>query len=160
MESMRKKLIGYVSGRDFPLLIDKDIRSLDVINIAFGAVENDRVIYKAPDGFEKELQRVRSVNPQCKLVLSVGGWTAGGFSEAAATEEGRTLFAQTSAALLERYALDGLDIDWEYPCIDTAGIAASPDDKITFTKLLKSCRTALDAMPGMRKIRRRRRLFY
>ena len=46
MESMRKKLIGYVSGRDFPLLIDKDIRSLDVINIAFGAVENDRVIYK------------------------------------------------------------------------------------------------------------------
>ena len=152
MESMRKKLIGYVSGRDFPLLIDKDIRSLDVINIAFGAVENDRVIYKAPDGFEKELQRVRSVNPQCKLVLSVGGWTAGGFSEAAATEEGRALFAQTSAALLERYALDGLDIDWEYPCIDTAGIAASPDDKITFTKLLKSCRTALDAMPGMRKM--------
>ena len=77
---MRKKLIGYVSGRDFPLLIEKDIQALDVINIAFGAVENGRVIYKEPAGFEKELQRVRIVHPQCKLVLSVGGWTAGGFS--------------------------------------------------------------------------------
>ena len=149
---MREKLIGYVSGKDFPLLIDKDIRALDVINIAFGAVENGRVIFKEPDGFEKELQRVRSVNPQCKLVLSVGGWTAGGFSEAAATEAGRLLFAQTSAALLERYALDGLDIDWEYPCIDTAGIAASPDDKINFTQLLHSCRDVLDAMSGQRKM--------
>ena len=104
-----KKLIAYVSGRDFPLLIEKDIKALDVINIAFGAVENDHVVYKEPAGFEKELQRVRSMNPQCKLVLSVGGWTAGGFSEAAATEKGRALFSQTSAALLERYALDGLD---------------------------------------------------
>ena len=50
---MRRKLIGYVSGRDFPLLIEKDIHALDVINIAFAAIENDRVIYKAPDGFEK-----------------------------------------------------------------------------------------------------------
>ena len=54
--------------------------------------------------------------------------------------------------MLERYALDGLDIDWEYPCIDTAGIAASPDDKINFTQLLHSCRGALDAMPGQRKM--------
>ena len=152
MENMRKKLIAYVSGRDFPLLIEKDIKALDVINIAFGAVENDHVVYKEPAGFEKELQRVRSMNPQCKLVLSVGGWTAGGFSEAAATEKGRALFSQTSAALLERYALDGLDIDWEYPCIDTAGIAASPDDKVNFTKLLQSCRNALDAMKGERKM--------
>lgn len=149
---MKKKLIGYVSGKDFPLLIEKDIKALDVINIAFGIIENGRVVYKPTADFEKELQRVRNVHPQCKLVLSVGGWTAGGFSEAAANESGRTLFAQTAAALLERYDLDGLDIDWEYPCIDAAGISASDDDKINFTKLLQSCRSMLDTMSGSRKM--------
>ena len=79
---MKKKLIGYVSGKDFPLLIEKDIKALDVINIAFGIIENGRVVYKPTADFEKELQRVRNVHPQCKLVLSVGGWTAVGFSEA------------------------------------------------------------------------------
>ena len=66
---MKKKLIGYVSGKDFPLLIEKDIKALDVINIAFGIIENGRVVYKPTADFEKE----RSANWYCR---SAGGQPA------------------------------------------------------------------------------------
>jgi chitinase len=56
-------------------------------------------------------------------------------------------------ALLRTHDLDGLDIDWEYPTLDDAGISASPDDKANFTALLGQLRAALDA-EGARQQRR------
>lgn len=142
----RKKLIGYVGSKDLSSVREQDAAMFDVINIAFGRVEDAHVLYTPPAGFEQSLQRIREANALCKIVLSVGGWTAGGFSEAAATKEGRELFARTAAELAERYRLDGIDIDWEYPCIDAAGIAADPADKVNFTELLYACRRALDSV--------------
>ena len=90
-----------------------------------------------------ELPRIQSDNPGLKIVLSVGGWGAGGFSDMAKTEQGRRVFAESCARAAERYRLDGIDIDWEYPCIDWAEIDADPADKETFTLLLQALRDAL-----------------
>ena len=147
----RKKLIGYVSTNDLSLLSDSDIRALDVINLAFGHIVNGCVDY-APDCVSEEFKRIRKENAECKLVLSVGGWGAGGFSEAAADEEGREKFALTAVEIIKKYELDGLDIDWEYPCISTAGIAATYDDRENFTKLIKTSREIMDKELGKDKM--------
>ena len=147
----RKKLIGYVSTNDLSLLSDSDIRALDVINLAFGHIVNGCVYY-APDCVSEEFKRIRKENADCKLVLSIGGWGAGGFSEAAADEEGREKFALTAVEIIRHYGLDGLDIDWEYPCISTAGIAATYDDRENFTKLIKTSREIMDKELGKDKM--------
>ncbi len=140
---MRQRLIGYVGIRDLKDLISDDIELLDGINLAFGKVENNMVVCGL-DAVRDELARVRAQKPELKIVLSVGGWGAGGFSEAAYTAEGRRAFARSCRAIVDEYKLDGIDIDWEYPCISIAGIGASPEDKENFTRLLGEIRQELD----------------
>ena len=149
--SNKKLLIGYVNTNDLASMNEDDIKALTGINIAFGTVHEGKVVWKG-DHTRDALRRIRDLNPEIKIILSIGGWSAGGFSEAAATEEGRKLFAETAAEIVRDYELDGMDIDWEYPGISMAGIGASPEDKYTFTYLLESCREALDALGGEYKM--------
>ena len=78
-----------------------------------------------------------------KAVLSVGGWGAGGFSPAVSTAEGRETLAQSLVDIVNDYGFDGIDMDWEYPCDDMAGIEASPYDKPNFTLLIQLLRDKL-----------------
>ena len=131
---MSKLLIGYVEIPKLSIMKDEDIRALDVINLAFGHVIDGDVVCDMEEAVP-EMERIRAVNPEIRIVLSVGGWSAGGFSEAAFTAEGRARFAKTAADLVKKYKLDGIDVDWEYPCISIAGIGAAPEDKENFTLL-------------------------
>ena len=142
-----KKLIGYVGTRDLQDVREEDIRALDVINIAFGHVVDGSIVW---DGSEKKeaLKRLREKNPELKILLSVGGWSAGGFSLASRTEEGRKKMAQTGLALVEEYGLDGIDIDWEYPGTSIAGIDSDPSDGENFVLLLAALREALGGWSG------------
>ena len=45
--------------------------------------------------------------------------------------------------MVEEFGLDGIDIDWEYPTQNSAGISASPRDTENFTKLMRDLRQAL-----------------
>ena len=142
-----KKVIGYVSTKDLGTLKEQDIKNLDVINIAFGLIERHRVVWNTC-GNEEYLPKIREINPDIKIVLSVGGWGADGFSQAARTEEGRALFAVSAVSLMETYGLDGIDIDWEYPGTSLAGIGSHENDKENYTLLLKALRESLDHMEG------------
>jgi chitinase len=53
--------------------------------------------------------------------------------------------AESAVAILRRYDLDGIDLDWEYPGQAVAGIKARPEDRENFTKLLAAMRETLDA---------------
>lgn len=140
-----KMLIGYVETEKLPILSDMDIKSLDVVNLAFGIVKDHAVTWN-PEGYLDKLDHAKKVNPDLKIVLSVGGWGSDGFSEAAATKEGRRIMAESAVKLVKQYRLDGLDIDWEYPCIGISGIASSKEDKENFTLLLERLRQELDTM--------------
>lgn len=142
---MRKLLIGYVGIQKLSTMKEEDIKALDVINLAFGHIADGDVVCDMDDAVQ-DMERIRSVNPDIRIVLSIGGWSAGGFSEAAYTAEGRARFADKAAKLVKKYGLDGIDVDWEYPCISIAGIGASPEDKENFTLLLAETRKALDAL--------------
>ena len=147
---MKPKLIGYVGTKDLAVVSKEDARAMDRINIAFGHVVDGECVWRdgEAEDIAQAMQRIRLYHPEIELVLSVGGWGAGGFSEMASTAKGREHFAKTAAELALRHDLDGLDIDWEYPCIAMAGIDASTEDRANFTYLLEALRQALDQLPN------------
>ena len=75
--------------------------------------------------FSGDELNIREWNPAIKIVLSVGGWGADGFSEMAADDEKRATFVSALVDLLREKKLDGIDIDWEYPSNGGAGISES-----------------------------------
>lgn len=140
---MRHKLIGYVGTADLAHVTEADAKNLDIINIAFGHVIEGDVVWKNQTAKE-DLARLKSINPEIKFILSIGGWGAGGFSEAAFTEEGRKNFSKTAIDIVLEYGLDGLDLDWEYPSYTVASIGGCKEDKQNFTLLLKQIREDLN----------------
>lgn len=100
-----------------------------------------------PDDAKSDLKKLPALkaekNPDLKVMLSVGGWNARGFSDAASTEEGRKAFADSCKEVIDEYDLDGIDLDWEYPTIDWANIKTRPEDPQNFTLLLQEVRKAI-----------------
>ena len=141
------RLIGYVTDGPTPPRLPA--AQLDVVNFAFAKVAPDGSVYlpdKVDPAHVHALVAHRADNPALKIVLSIGGWGAGNFSEAAATEAARARFIDSGVALLRRFDLDGLDIDWEYPTLPGPGIGHSPADRDNFSRLLEELRATLDAL--------------
>ncbi len=86
----------------------------------------------------------KSRNPNLKVMIACGGWGADGFSDMALTAETRARFIQSAKQFIEKYQLDGMDMDWEYPGISGAGTMARPEDTQNFTALMKGLREMLD----------------
>lgn len=124
--------------------ITPDPHSMTHINYAFGHVNNtfDGVRIDNPDRL-RAISGLKQHNPKLKVLLSVGGWGSGRFSEMAATDSTRRAFAADCRAKVKEYGLDGIDIDWEYPTSDAAGISSSPDDTRNYTLLMRELRRAL-----------------
>ena len=137
-----KRIIGYVNTADLNHMREEDVRALTVINIAFGLIRDGEVVWDAKDARDGMVS-IRKSNPELKIVLSVGGWGADGFSQAARTKEGRERFAASALAIVKEYGLDGIDIDWEYPGTSLAGIASDRSDKENYTLLLAGHHAAL-----------------
>lgn len=114
------------------------------INYAFGHVNNSF------DGLRinnesrlREIVALKKQAPNLKIMLSVGGWGSGRFSEMAADEKLRKSFAADCQRVVKEFDLDGIDIDWEYPTSSAANISASPDDTDNYTLLMRDIREAI-----------------
>lgn len=134
--------IAYVMNHSLPTVTEADARKLTHINLAFAHLKNGQLDLHLLTNIAL-ISRFRQWNPELKILLSVGGWGAGGFSTMAMTETGRQKFAASCLEAAEQYGLDGIDIDWEYPCSDVAGIDADPRDKENFTLLLQTIRDTI-----------------
>ncbi|EPS2039067.1 TPA: glycoside hydrolase family 18 protein [Citrobacter braakii] len=138
-----------------------DVRQITHLNYSFGLVYNNEKdetndalkdasklhqIWLSPKVQDDLLKipQLRKQNPNLKVLLSVGGWGARGFSGAAATKESRAVFIQSAQEIIAKYGLDGIDLDWEYPVNGAWGLVESqPADRANFTALLKELRAAL-----------------
>lgn len=111
------------------------------INYAFGHV-NDTFDGVRVDNESrlKQIVALRQSKSSLKVILSVGGWESGRFSEMAADEKNRQSFAKDCKRVVDEFSLDGIDIDWEYPTSSMAGISSSPEDKDNFTLLMMNIR--------------------
>ncbi len=139
---MKPYILGYVTDKALSGVTEQDSKMLTHINIAFGLVKNGLADVSHLNNLGC-LARIREWNADIKIVLSIGGWGAGGFSDMALTEQGRRNFCESCKHICDEYGLDGIDIDWEYPCNASANIDADPRDKETFTLLLQGLREAL-----------------
>ena len=139
---MKQIVLGYANDAALPGVTPEDTRKLTHMNIAFGLIKDGLLDMSGLTNWDC-VKNFRIWNPELKLVLSVGGWGAGGFSNMAMTEAGRRAFADSCLAVVEQYDLDGIDIDWEYPCSDLAEIDADPRDRENYTLLLQALRDAL-----------------
>lgn len=61
----------------------------------------------------------------------------------AQTDSTRMAFAADCKRVIDQFDLDGIDIDWEYPGIGTAGVSFSPEDTDNFSLLMKDVRHAI-----------------
>jgi chitinase len=140
------RIVAYVTSWSPPVVIDT--RHITHVNFAFAAIDGTGRI-TLPAGAAatrlREIVAVRRAHPTLRVLASVGGWGAEGFSDAALDESSRARFAASVVALLREYDLDGIDLDWEYPGQDVAGIKARPEDRENFTRLLAEVRGHLDA---------------
>lgn len=134
-------IVGYVTYWETRM---PDPTLLTHINYAFALINDD---FETLD--IKKVSRLQQVvalknqNPDLKVILSIGGWGAGNFSEMAGDANHRKKFAQNCLAAVNKYGLDGIDIDWEYPTSSSAGISSSPLDMNNFTLLMKDLREVL-----------------
>lgn len=150
----QKKYIvnGYVGG--FRGLVDTDAISaekLTHINYAFVNVKDSMAFLtnlRTDSTNFRKLNELKKVNPDLKILISIGGWSwSGNFSDAVLTPTSRKLFAKTSVDIVREYNLDGVDIDWEYPAMRGAeGNVYRPEDKRNFTLMFKDIREELDKL--------------
>lgn len=144
-------VIGYVPG--FRGEIDEttiDATMLTHINYAFVNVRDSMAWLERLEtdtvNFRK-LNKLKKINPDLKILFSVGGWGwSDFFFDAVLTESSRRKFARTNAAIVHDYALDGVDIDWEYPGMRGEDNVFRPEDKQNFTLMFKALREELDAL--------------
>ncbi|KIY46086.1 glycoside hydrolase family 18 protein, partial [Fistulina hepatica ATCC 64428] len=73
-------------------------------------------------------------------LLSVGGWSGSVYFSPAMEKSNRATFVQTIVGLADKYDLDGVDFDWEYPNSDGAGNQKSSSDARNFLAFLKDLR--------------------
>lgn len=143
--SRKHILAPYIMEKNIKDLRVADIQRMTHLNIAFGHVKDSVVTVDHLEHLDK-IAIYKKINPELKVILSVGGWGADGFNQAAQTQEGRELFAKTTMGILEKWDFDGTDIDWEYPSSDQSGIAYGVEDKVNFTLLLQALRAGVDGL--------------
>lgn len=139
------RIVGYAS-RWNPVQ-DKDIGKIDTLIFAFAQLKDGRVVLDHASAERlHQLTALKATHLSLQVDISVGGWSVGGFSEAASTAAGRQAFADSAAQLVATHDADGLDVDWEYPEHHESGIHSSPQDRAHFTLLLKAIRASLDRL--------------
>jgi len=117
---------------------------------AFARIEDGRcVVADAADAHFAELAGLKRQHPHLRTLISIGGWEAGGFSDAALTPRSRKAFVSSCVALFfDRYrgSFDGVDIDWEFPVYGgPLHLTARPQDRRNMTALAREFRKQLDA---------------
>ncbi len=140
------RVIGYVGNSTDISRVDPT--KVTHINYAFAKLTEDGELYFRRENDTRQLAQLTQLkhrNPNLSILLSVGGWGADHFSDAALTSSSRRRFAKSAVQFVTDYSLDGVDLDWEYPGQPGPGIKYREEDRQNFTLLLKTVREHLDA---------------
>lgn len=127
-----------------------DFHKITHTNIAFASVEEDDCGHFTPYIDNKVLAAIQLVleeiarqGASSRVLISIGGWGAGNFCEASATDENREAFAQTCLEYLKTTGIHGIDLDWEYPGRCAEVISACKHCKTDYIALCKTVRRVI-----------------
>lgn len=136
-----KVIVAYVTSWSEVM---PDPTTMTHINYAFGKVADTfDAMYIDNEPRLRQICKLKEQNPKLKVLVSVGGWGAGNFSEMAADPAKRMAFAKSCLQKVKEFNLDGIDIDWEYPTQNSANISSSPQDTENFTLLMRDLKKVL-----------------
>jgi len=118
---------------------------------AFATIDAGRcVVGPQAEAHFTALAALKHAHPKLHTLISIGGWNAGGFSDAALTAHSRARFVASCVALFfdtHRGSFDGVDIDWEFPVYGgPTDITDRPQDRRNMTLLVQEFRRQLDAV--------------
>lgn len=140
------KIIAYYTGnaerlQEFPL------SKLTHIIYSFVKLQNDSLLLRDAEQ-EQTVEKIVALKkkyPKLKVMVSFGGWSGcAPCSDLFANPARRTTFAQSTLALMKKYKLDGIDLDWEYPAIEGfPGHKYDKADKANFTALVRELRQTM-----------------
>ncbi|KAI0701967.1 glycoside hydrolase [Cytidiella melzeri] len=115
------------------------------VTYAFGEPQNDGSIsFEASNEplISTFVQQAHSNN--VKALATIGGWSGSQyFSSAVGSAANRTAFVKECQQVVQKYSLDGLDFDWEYPNKQGAGCnVINAQDTPNFLSFLQELRSA------------------
>src|SRR5882757_8231280 len=140
------KVIGYFSG-NADQVESIPANKLSHIIYSFCHLQGNRLTVDSKQDSVTivKLVALKKINPQLKVILSLGGW--GGCapcSDVFSTVDGRTAFSKSVLRLNQEFHTDGIDLDWEYPSIEGyPGHSYKGSDRENFTALVVSLRKEL-----------------
>lgn len=126
------------------------------VNYAFAEVYVVNGVYKGfkLEGKESRFEQVVNLKkeyPSLKILISFTNGVAnsdnskdGGFSAIAGNDIYRKQFSADCLAFIQKWGIDGIDMDWEFPGMSWSGAAFDPVNDVTnYTLLMKQLRTTL-----------------
>lgn len=147
-----KMVAGYVyagtlsrwGAISFEKIFDKTaLETLDVVNYGFATVSKGGNLQLDNTGYMKYIDEVLKLRKHGVRVLLCIAENSANFSDMASTQAGIDKFVAQVVEAVEKYHFDGVDIDWEFPGVDSGRDVAI--DRPNYTKLMKALREALDA---------------
>ena len=138
---MGKYFVGYITAKSLDGLTRVQARKLTHLNIAFAPMVGDITVLELSEQQQEYLAEIRSFNPELKILISTGGGDNHGHGEATRTPEGLKKLVDSTMDIVNRYDLDGIDCDWEFP-----GDNGIIEEKYQHTALLKAYREELDKL--------------
>lgn len=139
-------ILGYFRGK-LEEIEKYDYSKMTHVAFCFTYLVGNKIVLKTPEDEQILLQLIKQKEkfPDLKVLVSFGGW--GGCetcSDVFFTEVGRKEFVQSVQEMIEKYKVDGIDLDWESPVIGGyKNHKAQPKDKDNFTSLVKELRKSL-----------------
>ena len=118
------------------------LKTLDVVNYGFATVDASGNLVLNNTGFTKYLEEVLKLRQQGIRVLLCIGENSKNFSDMTFDTTKMNNFVSQVVATVEKYHFDGVDIDWEFPGVNTGRDVSI--DRPNYTKLIKALRSELD----------------
>lgn len=138
---MNKYFAGYVTLNTVWSVTDTQAKKLTHLNLAFAPMRGGETFMELSDRQLLEIARLRKANPKLAILVSTGGGGDRGHGEATSTPEGLDKLTASTVALVEKYDLDGIDCDWEFP-----GDTGILEEKYQHTALFADYRKKLDVL--------------
>ena len=128
------KVVGYFpSYRTVSAIPDTKFKMTNVVNYAFFTLSGTGLTLNSPTTFTAVIAKCRANN--AKIFMSVNGATAD-FKNNTSSSITRNALIKTIMTNVRQYALDGVDIDWEFP-------STSDGTDVMFTGLMKELSDSL-----------------
>ncbi|MBZ4187908.1 glycoside hydrolase family 18 protein [Niabella beijingensis] len=141
------KVVAYYSG-DSATLLQYNFKGITHLIYGFAHLDSTGklAVSRSKDtAVLKAFETVKRRYPHLKTLIALGGW--GGCRPCSGTfghSDSTALFAASVVHFLDRFHLDGIDLDWEYPALP--GVPGHPfatEDRPNFTRLLLNLRQQL-----------------